>query len=404
MNAFERRFVLANFGAFLAFLPLLVLLLPRRVEAISPDAPLILLSQLLLVGGIAASIAHYLAGAWSDRWVARHGERRGLIAIGLTALMGSYALLAVAATPALLFAAIITFQLAFNLMFSPMGVLLADYVPDARKGLMAGALNMALPLAGFGVTALGWISSEDADWPFLLTAFTILLLVMPLLIGWRRHAPAFQEASQRNEDGGLPDLSLLTGDYARAWVARLLVQLGGASLLPYLFLYVDSVARAAPGYGGSTSSAAVGTLTLVANIVAIGAGLAAGRWSDRIGRRKLPLVLAALLAAGALALLAAAPDWRLIILGYALFTAGLTAFLSVDSAMVAQIVSGREKRGALLGLMNLTNTLPAIIAPAMALVIAEAALGGGVLRTLLGIAALAAVASTFLIARIESVR
>ena len=38
LSGFEARLVLATLGAFTAFMPLLVLLLPRRVEAIAPGA------------------------------------------------------------------------------------------------------------------------------------------------------------------------------------------------------------------------------------------------------------------------------------------------------------------------------------------------------------------------------
>ncbi|MEN3972281.1 MFS transporter [Sphingomicrobium sp. XHP0235] len=397
MNGFERRYILANVGAFLAFLPLLVLLLPRRVEAVAPADPLTLLSVLLLVGGVTASLANIAAGHWSDRWFAAAGDRRGLIALGLGAVLASYVLLATAMSAVALLVALIAFQLAFNIMFAPMGVLLADHVPDARKGLVAGGLNMALPIAGFGISALGWLGNRDALWPFALVAVSIALLFLPLLVRWPPAPPS-------NETLAAPlRFDLLRGDFAMAWIARLLVQLGAASLLGYLFLYVDTVASSAAGFGAGDTSSAVGWLTFLANLIAIGAGLAAGRLSDRIRRRRQPLILSALLVAAALACLALAPSWPLIIIAYALFTAGLTAFLSVDSAMVAQIVAARANRGALLGLMNLTNTLPAIIAPALALAFAQTMLEGSSLRLLLGLGSVAAIVSAIAVARIRSI-
>ena len=73
---------LAFLGVHLAFMPLLVLLLPRRVEMLAGENAASVLSLLLLIGGVVAGIANIIAGAVSDKWYARFGTRRGLIAIG----------------------------------------------------------------------------------------------------------------------------------------------------------------------------------------------------------------------------------------------------------------------------------------------------------------------------------
>ena len=400
MTRFERLLVVAHVGAFLAFLPLLVLLLPRRVEAVTNGEGLTLLSLLLLAGAVTASIANIFAGAVSDRWIERHGNRRGLIAIGLVLVMLAYWLLAVATSPPALFAGIVALQASFNLMFAPLGVLLADHVPDARKGLVAGGMNMALPLAGFGVAALGWLSGADAAWPFALVAFAVAILTLPLLIFW---PPTGAPLTAPDAGPRAPRLSLLEGDFARAFAGRLLVQLGAASIIGYLFLYVDSVARTLPDFAAADSSAGVASMTLLANLVGLVAGLAAGKWSDRLARRRPPLVASALAGAAALAILAWAPSWPLVVIAYALFTAALTAFLSVDAALVAQLVQGRASRGALLGVMNLTNTLPAILAPLVALGLAGQFEGGTSLKWLLALAAVASALAALFIARIRSV-
>ena len=57
----------------------------------------------------------------------------------------------------------------------------------------------------------------------------------------------------------------------------------------------------------------------------------------------------------------------MVVAAFVLFHVGLTAFLSVDSAMVAQLLSNNERRGELLGFMNLTNTVPSILVPALTL-------------------------------------
>nr|WP_279614807.1 MFS transporter [Sphingomicrobium astaxanthinifaciens] len=383
-------------------MPLLVLLLPRRVEAVAPGSALADLSLLLLVGGLVASGAHILGGWWSDRWMARIGTRRPQILIGLLLVLASLSAFGWAMTLAQLMLAMIAFQFAFNILFAPLNALLADYVPDARKGLVAGAQGAMLPLAGFTVSLVGWVSAGDAGWPFAMVAAFVGLAIAPLLVGWTR-APVIATAP-RGEAPGAAAWKLLRGDFAYAWIARLLVQIGAVSVISYLFLYVDSVASCARGFGAQTASAAVALLALVSNLFAILAGLAAGRWSDALGARKPVLVATALVMAAMLGLLAWAPHWGLVIAAHALFTAALTAFLSVDSAMVASLVAGRRRRGALLGMMNLTNTLPSVIAPALALSLAAGALGGAPLRSLMLLAAGATVLSALAVTRIRTIR
>lgn len=396
---FGPLYISANFGAHVAFMPLLVLLLPRRVDAIAPEQPLILLSQLLLVGGLTASAANIVAGAFSDRWLARFGNRRGPIAIGLVLLLAAYAYFAEARAPASLFGAIILFQLSLNIMFAPLGALLADHIPDARKGWIAGWLNMGLPLSGLVITGLGEFSAQDGAWPFGFVAAVIALSVLPLVMAWPKGLALIEKPVTV-----IVDTAMSRRDFALAWIARLSIQSGAAVILSYLYLYVDSVARGSVGFGEGTTSGGVAMLSLIATILSLAAGIIAGRWSDHRGSRKVPLVIAALAAAMAFVLLAWGADWRMILFAYALFTTALTAFLSVDSALVAQLVSGHSRRATFLGLMNLTNTLPAIIAPSFALFLASLDLGGETLRILLAMAAGGALLSAVSVGAIRSVR
>ena len=401
MNGFERRLTLATLGAFTGFMPLLVLLLPRRVDAIAPDSALWTLSLLLLVGGLVASAAHIVAGWWSDRWMARIGTRRPQVWIGLLLVIASLTAFGWARSLGALLAAMVAFQVSFNILFAPLNTLIADYVPDRRKGLVAGAQGGMFPLAGFMVSLVGWLSARDSQWPFALVAGMVAIAILPLLIGWtQRNAP--EDAHETKPYA--PTWTLLRGDFAYAWVARLLVQMGAVVVISYLFLYVEAIASGAPGFGERTSSSAVALLALVSNVLAILAGLAGGRWSDAIGARRPVLILTALVMAAMLVVLAQAPHWLAVVVAHALFTAALTAFLSVDVAMVASLVAGRRGRGALLGMMNLTNTLPSVLAPAVALSLSQAAVGGEALRILLYLAAGATVVAAAAVTRIATIR
>ena len=358
----ELRYAVAFFGAHVSFIPLFALLLPRRVAAIAPDHSIALLSILLLAGGIAASVAHIAAGRFSDRWLRRHDNRRGVIVIGLVALAAGQMMLAFATSEAALLTAIIAFQSGLNLMFAPLGALLADHIPDARKGRVAGWLNSSLPLSSLGTALAAFLFPTDGPGGFLLIAAIGGLAVLPLLVRWP-FSPviALDRASEKEKLGGSPANPDQRADYIRLWTARLFIQLGAAFVINYFFLYLLERGSA------PTASQVMGSLAALATILSVASAIAAGHWSDRSGQRRPTMIATSLACAVGLLGMATTAFWPVVVAAFILFHVGLTAFLSVDSAMVTQLLSTHERRGELLGVMNLTNTVPSILVPALAL-------------------------------------
>jgi MFS family permease len=58
-------------------------------------------------------------------------------------------------------------------------------------------------------------------------------------------------------------------------------------------------------------------------------------------------------------------SWPFFFLSYGLFQLALCSFLAINMAVVAQLVGESGRRGALLGVVNLANTVPAVLAPAL---------------------------------------
>lgn len=397
------HFPLAYFGAHLAFMPVLVLLLPRRVEALVGEGAPLVLSWLLLAGALAASVGHVLAGHWSDRWIVSYGSRRGIILIGLVALLVSFALLAAAGTVAQVAAALIVFQLALNLAFAPLGALLADHVPDVSKGGVAGLLNAALPLSSAGIALLAWLFPRDSPTAFVVNGLLVAACMAPLLIRWSFGPPLRSPLSQAAADAtAAGDVRF---DFALAWVARFLVQLGAAFVIGFLFLLVSEQVSADFAWAGRrNASDAIALLSLGATAVAIIGAIAGGRLSDSARARRVPLAISAAIAAACLVGLGSHIAWPFFLAAYALFQLALAAFLAIDAALVAQLVGDSPRRGVLLGVMNLANTLPAVLAAATAV----ASLDAGVVEDRLGllfhVSAGAAIFAGIAILRIRRVR
>lgn len=381
--AVERRsagflllYALANAGGVLAYLPLLTLLLPVKVEAMAGDSRLGLLTVTTLVGAVSASLFNIVFGLLSDRSFARRGSRRPWVWAGIAATILSYAAILLAATPIQLVAAIALYQGVLNMMLAPLYAMMADEVPDAQKGVAGGLLAVASPAASIaGALIAGSGLGEGGR--FVVIGIAVAAMIGPLLAApWRPRAVAAPA-------GGAPVPPMAGRDLARIWAARLCIQTAGNVMSTYLLFYFEGLAR---GTAPIRLAGIVGHVAGFAVLLSVPLAIAAGRASDRIGRRKPFLVGAALAAGAGLALLTAASAWSLAILGYALFACGNAVFLGLHSAYAMQNLPSAAHRGRDLGILNLTNTLPALIAPALTWLLATTASFRPVLMVMVALA------------------
>jgi MFS family permease len=360
------------FGAFTAFMPLFALILPQKIATL-PDiggsGAVQTLSWILVAGGVAAGSGNIVAGVVSDALFRRTQSRRLLITVGAFTVAAGLAALGLADSFAKVVLAIVAYQLALNLMLSPLVALLVDYVPDSKKGRMAGWLGLALPFGSLMVTVLTMAApltpGTSPTEALTITIIVVLVLVAPLIIFWP--IPPLIAPQSEIETAPQAQRRWIVHDFILAWTARLLVQFAAAAICPYLYFYVADVVR--PAGGVRAIGSAIGVLAFAFAVMSVAGALYVGWVSDRLGRRRAPLAIAAIVVAASIAILSVAPGWPLTVAAYGGLAAGLAGFLAIDSALVAQLVAANPRRATLLGVMNLTNTLPGILAPALTLVV-----------------------------------
>lgn len=345
---------LANAGGVIAFLPLLSLLLPVRIAEIAGEARIGLFTATVIAGAIAASLSNIAFGWASDRTRARGGGRRRWVLLGLVLLGLSFAAVALAQTPGAIVVAIILFQVAVNALLAPLFAIMADEVPGAQMGLAGGLIALGSPLAsavGAVMIALP-LPGAGAQLAFILAM--VLICVVPLL-----RVPSVVAAAAAS---ATPP-RLAGRDLAVAWLSRLMVQIAGNVLSLYLVYYFVSID---PDLSAAKQVGPIGQLMTIAYLLPLPVAVLLGRWSDRVGRRKPFLVAAAAVAALGLLGLAVARDWSVAASAFALYAMGSSIFLSIHSGFAMQLLPSAANRGRDLGLINLTNTLPALIGPALA--------------------------------------
>lgn len=350
---------LANAGGVVAFMPLLTLLLPIKLEVMAGDARLSLLSATAIVGAVAASIGNIVFGWLSDRSAARGRGRRGWVAFGLVAVALSYAGVAVADGAAQVIGAIVAFQLAVNALLAPLHAIMAEDIPDAQKGLAGGLLALGQPLGAAVSTLILALALTSLAASLALVFATVAACAVPLL------ARPTRIADQPDAVGAgavAPRALLPRRDLAVAWLVRLVMQVAGIVPMIYLYYYFASVAPELPR---AALAVWTGTLMTVAAAAGLPVAALAGRWSDASARRKpFLLALGAMTAAG-LGAMALAETRAAAAAAFVTYMVGWTAFQALHSGFAMQLLPDPRRRGRDLGVLNLTNTLPSLLGPAL---------------------------------------
>ena len=315
------------------------------------DAKVGVLTACVVAGALAASGSNIVFGMLSDRSAARGGGRRRWLAAGVVLLGLSYAGIALATSPIAIVIAVAGFQLAVNALLAPLMAIMADEVPDAQKGVAGGLLALGAPVAAaLGALLLG-MNALDQTARLAIVPLASAACIVPLLLIAHRPGAAAASVVQR---------PIARRDLVIASLARLLVQIAGTALSLYVLYYFESiVAYQTPRALG----ASIGHLLTVATLASLPFAVIAGRLSDRTGQRKPALVGAALLAALGLLGMAFATSWLTGAIAFAVYMIGSAVFLALHSTFAMQLLPSARHRGRDLGLLNLTNTLPALAGP-----------------------------------------
>ena len=361
---FVAAYMTAQIGAYIAFIPLLTILLPLKAAEIDPAARAAVLSQVALWGAMTAGVAGVMAGMVGDRTRHWPGGRSVWMIGGLAGTVFSYTLIHESTTQPGLMAAVIVLQISLNFMLNPLAAALPERVPIRQRGLVAGFTGLAYPLANlFGAVAIGiWLINET-DRLIAIVAVSVAMVVP--FIGVTLRVPPFA----RPAGGRRLSLSALVDrDFLMAFGSRLLVQTAVAMNVIYLLFFLDqetNVGRALPSV---RIEVVAGGLLVISTVLSVIAGLVGGRLSDRMGKRRQVVFFGAVLLAAGPLLMAAFPLWPGPLVAQAIFGIGIGLYGITEAVLVAEVLPSPTDAGQDLGLMNVAATAAQMLAPSLALV------------------------------------
>jgi len=390
---------LANVAIWVGWYGPLQILLARQAEDFAPGTGMskeTLLAWVTGVGAVVSLVANPFFGALSDRTTARWGRRSPWIVAG--AAGGALSLLVLAGANGLWLMTLgwCLVQLTLNAAFAAVTAAVPDRVPRLQRGVVGGWIGAAQILGAVVGTGLATAAGGIAAGYAACAVFAVAG-VLPYVLRHRdlRLAAADQPPwSWRSFVRGFWLNPRDYPDFAWAWLTRFLINLSNALVILYLLYYLrDRLHHDDPEQG-------VLILTAVDSVALLATVVVGGIWSDRVGRRKPFVRWSGILMAVATALLAVWQTWPSAIIVAALLGVGLGVFMSVDFALMTDVLPKALDRGKDLGVINVANALPQVAAPALAAPIVTH-LGG--YRVLYWVAAVVGLAGAVLVDRIRGV-
>jgi MFS family permease len=404
----------ASVGLWAGFFGPIQVLLAQQAEAIDPANKEQVLALVTGLGALVSVICNPVAGAFSDRTTLRLGRRLPWIIGGAVGGALSLAFLSVADSVALMVLGWCGVQASLNAMLAAVTAMVPDQVPVSRRGRIGGIVAIAQTIGVVAGTGIAAATGSIAIGYLSIAAF-LLLLAIPFCLD--SHDLVLPARWREPFDVGHFLRSFWISptaypDFAWAWLTRFLVNLGNALALLYLLYFLQDVL----GYTSREAEDRVFVLTAVYAATLMLTTVVFGIWSDRIGRRKVFVIWSGLVAGSAAVLLGVGQSWPFALAAAVVMGCSYGIYVAVDFALITQVLPGAGDRAKDLGVINIANALPQVVAPVLAgvlLFVVES--GGGAIETdghgfstgylvVYGVAFLASLLGSVFVTRIKGVR
>lgn len=374
-------------------------LLPQRLQDIGVASPEAMLGTANAATAIVSLVSNLVFGNLSDRTRSRFGRRMPWILGGAVVGGVSLGAIGLVGSPAPMILLYCLSMVGLNMMLAPAIAVLADRVPMAVRGTMSAFYGAGLAI-GSPLGALVGAAFITTTVPgFLLGGGLMLLGGIVAVIVWPRERSAVDLPAASTS---LKDVLLSfrpprhAPDFYKAFVGRFFMLVSIQMVLAYQLYIVQGHL----GQSVAESARTIATMSVILLVAGLLGSLISGPISDRLGRRKLPVVVASVLFGVGVAMPWILPTTTGILLFAAIAGFGQGVYNSVDQALNVDVLPSEKEAGKDLGILNLSTTAGQTVGP---LITSAIVVATGGYSAVFAVSILAAVLGAFTITRIKGV-
>lgn len=357
------------FVLLMLYASVLTVLLPNQIQNIDPTQKTRTLGVVYAITSVFSTITTPVSGALSDRTRTRFGRRAPWILLG--SLVGGIALMLVPSTNNLVivtgFWLVATVTL--NSMQPAITTIVADRFSTSERGRASGVVGAAMTAGVSAGTIYGGLMASHLALAYMLIGGAIILVCFAFVLLNPEPLPPL-----------VPPLPFRLGaflrsfwvdprahpDFAWAFLGRFTIYMGYTAVLTYLlYILEDHI-----GLSQASANKMIARLSSVTFVALVTSALLSGWLSDRLGRRKPLVFISGLMMAAAVAAPLVSPTINGMYVYAVLIGLGYGAFMSVDLALMTQVLpvreTGDEAVGKDLGILTTAINIPQILAPVMA--------------------------------------
>lgn len=316
------------------------------------------------IGAFAAMIAQPLAGLVSDRTRSRFGRRAPWMVLGV--LLGGLSLLFMGAANGIVQLTIgwVMVQITFNFAQGPLSAILPDRVPSGARGTFSSLSGLGLMVGSLGGSIAGAQFAKAIPAGYLTFAGIALVVIVLFVLfnpdtsnkgepkppfSFRAFLQTFWVSPIKHPDffWGFTGRLLLYAGYFMVTGFQLYI------LQTYIGLKADAITM-------------VPVLSLISLVGIIITTLIGGPISDKIGRRKIVVIIAGSVMAISLVFPLVMPTVTGMMLFAFVSGLGFGAYQAVDTALMSEVLPSKDDFAKDLGVLNIAATLPQTLAPGLA--------------------------------------
>jgi len=326
------------------------------------DVPLGAATAFVTLGGaVVAILVQPTVGGMSDYAVSRWGRRKPFIVVG--SLLDLVFLYGIATSDTLLMLAmsVLLLNVSTNIARGPFQGYVPDLVADPQVGTasaMVGMMQIGGNLTGYALISLAAVF-ESRELAIAAVAIVELVTMVSVVVGVGKGMPPKPREGKSwiaiaRETWGTDILR--ERSYVWLVASRLFFMTAGGILFAYVVVYLRDVF----GYDESGAGAVNAAMLVVVAVGVLLAVIPVSRLSDRIGRKPV-IYVACLVGSIGVAITTFAPHVAIAIFGAGLFGMSQGVFLSVDWALMTDIIP-RASAGRYMGLSNVATGTAGIFA------------------------------------------